>query len=247
MPTVFDRASFYYDSCSSTNDIAQAYLLKRRVAEGTVFIADYQYRGKGQRGKTWTSQHAQNLLFSLILYPGWLAIEHFFSLNIITSLAIYDVLLHKLPEGISIKWPNDIYYLDQKLGGVLIETSIGHMEKIKTVIIGIGLNVNQLHFEWPKATSLALHKGAVFDRSLLLTQIIDTLGRYYGQLQSGMVDLIWTSYLHKLYRRIGFHFFKTINGYMEGRIVEVNRWGQLVIEKRNGSKYSYDVKEIVFI
>ena len=58
----FDRASFYYTSCSSTNDMAQAHLF--HAAEGTIFITEYQYKGRGQRGTTWTSEAGKNLLFS---------------------------------------------------------------------------------------------------------------------------------------------------------------------------------------
>ncbi|WP_243017890.1 MULTISPECIES: biotin--[acetyl-CoA-carboxylase] ligase [Candidatus Cardinium] len=242
---LFDRASFYYTNCSSTNDMAQKYLL--HAAEGTVFIAEHQYKGRGQRNSTWLSAAGKNLLFSVILHPAWLTIDHLFALNIITCLAIHNVLIELFPKEIAIKWPNDIYYLDQKLGGILIETNLGDGHTIKTAVIGIGLNVNQLHFASAKATSLALHKGARLDRSLLLNHIIDELGRYYGQLQSGMVDLLWEKYTAILYRKTGFHIFVTTDGWLEGSIVTVNRLGALVLAGRNGKEYSYQPKEITFI
>lgn len=242
---LFDRASFYYKNCSSTNDIAKKYLL--HAAEGTVFITDHQYQGRGQRGSKWTSESGKNLLFSFILYPEWLTIDAVFALNIITSLAVYDVLVGCFSKKISIKWPNDIYYLDKKLGGILIETNIGDKHKIKTAVIGIGLNVNQLHFESSRFTSLAIHKGGIFDRALLLTHIMDALGSYYAQLQNGMDGLLWEKYINVLYRKTGFHTFSTINGWLEGRILSVSRLGELVIAGRNGNQYSYKTKEIVFI
>lgn len=244
--SLFDRASFYYNNCTSTNDIAQQYILKHRVAEGTIFIADYQYKGKGQRGSNWTAEPAQNLLFSIILYPKLLPIDNSFSLNVMVSLAIYEAISHQLPEGVSIKWPNDIYHLDKKLSGILIETSIGPIDKIKTAIIGIGVNVNQLSFPWPNSTSLALSKGAMIDRAPLFTHIIDTLGTYYAQFQNGIIDILWEKYMNKLYRKTGFHTFETINGRFQGRILEINRLGQLVVEGYNGKKYSYNSKEIIF-
>ncbi|CAH2559965.1 biotin--[acetyl-CoA-carboxylase] ligase [Cardinium endosymbiont of Oedothorax gibbosus] len=242
---LFDRASFYYKSCSSTNDMAQKLLL--HAAEGTVFIAEHQSKGRGQRGSTWTSEAGTNLLFSFILYPEWLTVDAVFTLNIITSLAIYDVLVDYFPKEISIKWPNDIYYLDKKLGGILIETHIGIQNKIKAAVIGIGLNVNQLHFKSSKCTSLAIQKRTTFDRTLLFTNIMDTLGKYYAQLQHGIRNVLWEKYIHILYRKTGFHTFATIHGLLEGRIVTVNRLGALVIAARNGTRYRYNAKEIVFI
>ncbi|WP_339043837.1 biotin--[acetyl-CoA-carboxylase] ligase [Cardinium endosymbiont of Tipula unca] len=244
---LFDRASFYYESCSSTNDIAKEYAANKRIAEGTVFIADYQYQGRGQRGNGWSSNAAQNILCSFVLYPEFLAIKRSFSLNIIISLAIYEVLACHFTEGISIKWPNDIYYLSKKLGGILIETSAGNADKINTAVVGIGLNINQLNFESPNATSLALIKQATFNRLAILNHILGRVSHYYVQLHNGIVDLLWESYFDKLYRKDGFHFFKTTTGYIEGRILAVNRLGQLVLEMRNGNTWSYNTKEIAFV
>ncbi|WP_186292408.1 biotin--[acetyl-CoA-carboxylase] ligase [Cardinium endosymbiont of Dermatophagoides farinae] len=241
--TEFDRASFYYKSCSSTNDMAQRYMF--HSAEGTIFITEHQYKGRGQRGSSWASEAGKNLLFSFILYPEWLAIDAVFALNIITSLAIYKVLVAYLPKALAIKWPNDIYCLDQKLGGILIETNIG--DKIKAAVVGIGLNVNQLHFESSKCTSLAIQKGTIFDSALLLNQIMDGLSSYYAQLQNGNHNLLWEKYSNILYRKIGWHAFETIYGSFEGHIVAVNRRGELVVAARNGNHYSYKPKEIVFV
>ncbi|CCM09865.1 Bifunctional protein BirA [Cardinium endosymbiont cEper1 of Encarsia pergandiella] len=242
---LFDRASFYYESCASTNDLAQTYLL--HAAEGTVFIADYQYQGRGQRGSKWTSESGKNILFSFIIYPEWLTIDGVFALNVITSLAIYDALVDHLPKGMAIKWPNDLYYLDKKLGGILIETNIGDGHKIKAAVIGIGLNVNQLHFESANFTSLAIHKGNSFDRALLLTHIMDAFGSYYAHLQNGINNLLWEKYVNRLYRKTGFHIFATRNGWIERCILSVNRAGELVVAGRDGTQYCYKPKEIAFI
>ncbi|WP_342265285.1 biotin--[acetyl-CoA-carboxylase] ligase [Cardinium endosymbiont of Philonthus spinipes] len=241
---LFDRASFYYKSCSSTNDMAQKQLL--HAAEGTLFIAEHQYKGRGQRGNSWTSEAGKNLLFSFILYPEWLTVDAVFALNIITSLTIYDIVVAYLPKELSIKWPNDIYYADQKLGGILIETQIGACHTIKAAVIGVGLNVNQLHFESSTCTSLAIQRGASLNRPLLLAHIMDAFGGYYAQLQNSL-NLLWKKYTDVLYRNRGFHTFATIHGPLEARIVTVNRLGELVIATRNGRQYCYKAKEIAFV
>lgn len=246
----FHSAAFYYQSCDSTITEIQPYLLTR-MAEGTVFIADYQKKGVGQIGSMWKSENKKNILSTFVIYPPALAVDDVFLLNIITALAIYKVVAGQLNQGTTIKWPNDIYYGDKKLAGILITTHVGQQQEahrnIKTAIISIGLNVNQLIFNDRCATSLALVFGKQLDRSLLLDRILRELGIYYAVLQSHRRDLLWADYLDKLYRKNGWYWFQTIDGPMQGQIVTVNQLGQLVIASIYGKQYSYHAKEIVFL
>jgi len=139
---------------NSTNEYAKVLLSKNKPSEGTVIFAHYQTNGKGQFGKTWKSEKGKNLTFSIILYPNFLEAKRAYSLNQAVSLGLKDCIeSQKIP--VSIKWPNDIYYHDKKLGGLLIENGLVG-ENINYSIIGIGLNVNQTTFsqEIPNPTSL---------------------------------------------------------------------------------------------
>src|SRR5690606_10094291 len=128
----------------------------------------------------------QNLTFSLLLKPSFLAIKNQFSLNMAISIALNNALQPLVGNGISIKWPNDIYYQNRKLGGILIENIISG-QSFKSSIIGIGLNVNQQHFQpelKDRATSIyqILHKDVNLDE--LLAVICSQIESQYLKLKS---------------------------------------------------------------
>jgi len=93
------------------------------LVEGTVFLAYEQTSGRGQLKNSWESSPGENLLFSIVLYPGFLEIRRQFMLSKVVTLGIYKAI-HKYVDNLRIKWPNDIYSGNQKLGGILIENSI---------------------------------------------------------------------------------------------------------------------------
>ena len=111
-------------------------------------MADYQTAGRGQRGNQWHSARGQNLLCSIRHHPTFLRPEQQFVLSQLIALAIVEGLSEILPdanEHLRIKWPNDIYWNDSKLCGILIEYELS-ATAIEQAIIGFGLNVNQTHF-----------------------------------------------------------------------------------------------------
>ncbi len=162
-----------FDELSSTNDHAAELLApehpshtKSKPAEGTVIRADSQSAGRGQFGSRWESAAGKNLTFSVILYPEWLEIEAQFYLSMAVALAVHNAVceVYRGPLPVQIKWPNDLYLGDQKMGGILIQNSLSGA-RIQSSIIGIGLNVNQLHFDpdLPNPVSLASASGHAFD------------------------------------------------------------------------------------
>src|ERR1035441_10550859 len=134
------------DSVASTNNFAKDMLSNTRPVEGTAIMAKEQYAGRGQMGNAWETESGKNLTCSFILYPEFLEADKQFFLNMAVALAVKDFCEHVLHDEIKIKWPNDIYYHDKKLGGILIENSISG-NKISSSVIGIGINVNQTAFD----------------------------------------------------------------------------------------------------
>ena len=132
----------YLPNCHSTNDSALSILGSNDVFEGTTIITSRQTSGKGQKGNRWQSEPGKNLTFSIILKPGFLDVKQQFKLNFAVSLGIFDFLSSFFKSHVKIKWPNDIYYKDSKIAGILIENSIRSM-KMQHSIVGVGLNVNQ--------------------------------------------------------------------------------------------------------
>ena len=126
----------HIDETESTNQ-----WLKEHGEDDMVVVADYQTAGRGCGTNTWESERGQNLLFSVLLHPKQVVASRQFHISMAVSVAICEALEQFIGD-VSIKWPNDIYWRDGKLGGILIEHTL-QGSGIKDSIIGVGLNVNQ--------------------------------------------------------------------------------------------------------
>lgn len=235
----------YMPTCHSTNDIAIEHLEKPDTHEGCIVITDNQTAGRGQRGNVWFSTPGLNLTFSIILKPTSLLINDQFIFNMAVSLSIVDVLDEMLPdENVKIKWPNDIYVNDQKIGGILIENTI-EPPFMKTTIVGVGINVNQREFSLKRSTSLALLADKEYNLPLLLETLILSLEIRYRQLKTGKHDLIREDYFKRLlgYRQLR-RFYSEFE--FEATIVGVTDAGKLMVKKGN-ENIQFDLKEIKFL
>ena len=153
-----DITFIHLDEIDSTNTYLKN--LPRDTNQPYVAVrADYQTAGRGQRGNTWHSARGENLLCSIRHHPTFLRPDQQFILSQLIALAIHDTLSGLLPdanEHLRIKWPNDIYWDDRKLCGILIEYELSGTA-IEQAIIGFGVNVNQSDFgEAPGDTTLRL-------------------------------------------------------------------------------------------
>jgi BirA family biotin operon repressor/biotin-[acetyl-CoA-carboxylase] ligase len=232
---------------SSTNTHAVSLLRSGRPADGTVIHTNYQKSGRGQGSNRWVSDPDKNLLFSVILYPSMINPEDQFLISMAISLGICDFLERHI-RGISIKWPNDIYANNDKIAGILIESSVMG-EKLEYSVAGIGLNLNQEKFpgDIPNPVSLSTLSGKQYDLASSLKQLLSDLDWRYGILKNGETGQItddYRSYLYRLNRRAGYH---DAAGYFTGKITGVSSSGLLIIEKDNGEIYEYSFGEIDYI
>ena len=235
----------FLPQCHSTNEEAQKLLKNDKTIEGEVVMTQAQLSGRGQRGNTWESEPGKNLTFSIILKPSSIKISDQFSLHIITSLAIYDSLYSILGKKLKIKWPNDIYYEDRKLGGILIENAI-RANSIENAIIGIGLNINQTEFSVAKATSISEICLQHFDLNDILESILLNLEKRYLKIKQDKTGQFFSQYKLRLYKYQVEHSFKDATGLFRGKIIDVNKVGQLMIETDNQIR-SYSFKEVQFL
>ena len=162
-------------------DSTNTYVAKN-VAElesGVIVTTDCQTAGRGQRGNSWESEPGMNLTFTMLMRPEKFAAIRQFSLSEAVAVAIVDVIGEELEIFAEIKWPNDIYWRDNKLAGILIEHAVMGSEIMHT-IIGVGLNVNQIKFlsDAPNPISLRqiqINRGekddTIIDRDSLLEKI----------------------------------------------------------------------------
>lgn len=237
----------YLPSCQSTNDEAAHLLSQGNLPEGTLVVTDRQTQGRGQRGNQWEAQAGQNLTFSLVLTPTFLAATEQFWLNMAISLAIQDTLLPLLTSGrVTIKWPNDVYVGNRKLGGVLIENTLQGYA-LSHSVIGIGLNVNQISFHVPTASSLLLESPTPADYSLpgLLTALAEQLEKRYLQLRAGYRNELRATYLQQLYRYRETHTYLADNQPFTGMLVDLDATGRLGIMTENAIRY-FAFKEVAF-
>lgn len=213
----------------------------------TIAVADYQTAGKGQGTHTWEGEAGKNLLFSMMVSPHWVPVRQQFLLSEAGALAIKDAL-DAYTEGITLKWPNDVYWNDKKISGTLIETSIDS-KGIKRCIFGIGININQLEFksDAPNPVSLAQILGHEVDREEVLQKIIEAFGRYYELLRRADYQDVSGIYHLSLYRRKGYHWYEDKDGKFEGAFVEVEDDGHLILHDKKGVIRSYAFGELKFI
>lgn len=210
-------------------------------------MAESQYAGRGQQQNRWFAEAGKNLTFSLLLKPVFLPLMQQFRLTQIVSLGVLTALQQAAGLPIQVKWPNDIYYGDKKLGGILIENLVqgGH---IKNSVIGIGLNINQETFpdDLPNALSLKqiLHRD--YDLKILLAEICSHTEAWYLKLKAGKHVEIKEQYLRSLYGLNQAAYFKAGEQVFEGTITGVQDSGLLVIDTKTGKK-EFNLKQIQFL
>ena len=232
----------------STNTFLKNILSNSKpVPDGTVIMAETQYAGRGQRDNTWHAEPGKNLTFSLLLKPGFLSAQQQFDLTRAISLGVYDALYPLLRDSLKIKWPNDIYYGDKKLGGMLIE-NILKGSQIKSAIIGIGVNVNQENFPDNATNATSIKKILQRDYELknILAEICNHIEAYYLHLKAGRFEYVRNIYLSRLYWLNEERQFKSNGQVFEGVIKNVKDNGLLVIDQMGGEQ-AYNLKEIEFL
>ena len=212
-----------------------------------VATADYQTAGRGQKGTSWESEAGKNLLLGLLLRPTFLHPQEQFYLSEICALALVETL-DNYTDGCTIKWPNDIYYGDRKVSGMLLEHTLQGATLAKT-IVGIGLNVNQQTFfsDAPNPVSLFQILERETDRETLLNDFLQRFQTYYQRLEQQDFSAIHTAYCQRLYRRGEWAKFRDEIGTFEGRIVDVEATGRLVIETREGALRKFAFKEVAYV
>ena len=247
MDTLFvGKNCFKLDEISSTNDWLMTRISNQKIHEGTVVFASVQTNGKGQRGSQWFSQPYKSLTFSVLLKPRFLSPIHAFDLSICVALALSDSL-NKLRSGFKIKWPNDIYFEDKKIAGVLIENQMNRFV-YQNAVVGIGLNVNELHFdELSNAISLKQIIGIEFPVEKVMEHICESLEARYLMLRSGYFKDLKNAYMSNLYGLNQVQSFIVDNEKLNGKIIDVLRNGFLQIELMDGKIRDYDIKEIKFL
>lgn len=232
------------EETTSTNNYLREYLQKERLPEGSAVVAGYQTGGKGQAGNKWESAPDMNLLFSIVLYPEYILANQQFVISQLASLAVKETL-DFYTTLISIKWPNDIYWKDKKICGILIENDLTGTTIYRS-IIGIGINLNQTLFESnaPNPISLASITGKMYDREEVLDRFLRIFYSYFLLVLQEKSGEIKDSYMQALYRKDGYHLFSDSANSFRARIYDIEASGHLLLQLENGEIRRYAFKEV---
>lgn len=261
----------YIAQTNSTNT-----LLRERIAKGEwphderFLRAGFQTAGRGQTGNGWESEADKNLLFSVLLSNP--RMEEQFVLSVVTSVALHVTVRLLLDntrvrvglkseasrEELTVKWPNDLYFGDRKLAGILIETGLLN-GAVAWAIAGVGLNVNQTEFrsDAPNPVSLKQITGMEFALETLMEQFMATL----TQVEQWSPTDLWAYYRAHLYRKDGFWPFverevtiaPTMNAggaaqdQFLARIKDILPTGEIVLQKQDGQQQKYHFKQIRYV
>lgn len=239
-------------SVDSTNKYAADLLAAGRAVHGTVILAHEQTQGRGQRGRTWLSAPGLDIATSVVLSLAEWPVADQFALSKVAALAVHDVVADAMRYHVDggtgrvrIKWPNDIMVDRKKVAGILIQNEVVG-GSVKGVVIGIGLNVNNSDLDAGlNATSLRIEIGLPQDRMALLELLCQRLEHWLDAMlrQDPALD---DRYRELLWSRERFAHFELDGAPMEGRPLDVDRSGRLLVETADGRVEAFGLDRLRF-
>ena len=237
----------YEESVESTQKIAHR-LSNEDEPEGTIIIAEEQRSGKGRMDRTWHSPKYTGIWMSLILRPN-IPLTKAPQLTLLTAVAIVQAMEEETGLQPEIKWPNDVLLNGKKVTGILTELQ-AEADRIHSIIIGIGINVNQKKEDFPselqeKASSLFIEKGEVISRAGLIKSFFKHFEKLYLlYLDQGFfpIKLLWEGYAVSIGKILK---ARTLTNVIEGKALGITDEGVLKLEDETGFVhhiYSADIE-----
>ncbi|HMR92086.1 MAG TPA: biotin--[acetyl-CoA-carboxylase] ligase [Chitinophagaceae bacterium] len=225
-------------SVDSTNNYALDRLHEGMAQEGMAILAMEQVAGKGQRGKKWSAAKGDGLLLSVVINPHPLQLNEQFHLSACIALAAADLLEKYTAGGITIKWPNDLYWQDRKAGGILIENIIGSAgaensgSSWKWAVAGTGLNINQPDFPPELANPVSLRQvtGRKWEVEELARELCRCIALRLAELFDKGPGPVFQCFNERLYRKGQITRFRKGNKVFEARVNRVLPTGELEIK-----------------
>lgn len=232
-----------YDELSSTNTEAEQWP-KEELKDKSVILTYRQTQGRGQATNRWESEPGKNLSVTVVLCPSHCDASRQFAVSMVCALGVCDFIsLHV--EGVSVKWPNDVYVGDRKICGILIEHTVAGAF-IRRSLCGIGVNINQSEFlsDAPNPVSLLQLTGKQIPLEKALEELLTCIGRRYGQIADyGQLE---RDFMTCLYRRQGIHEWEDEAGGFRASIDRIDEYGRLVLEDTDGKTRVYGFKEVIY-
>ena len=252
----------YIERTNSTNTLMRELIAKGEWQAGEEYLyTGFQTAGRGQSGNGWESEEGKNLLCSILIDPQKVKDKRPFYLNVVVSVAVHRMVNSQfsiLHSQLAIKWPNDIYWKDKKIAGILVENALVGSE-VHYSIAGIGLNVNQT--EWlsnaPNPVSMRQISGEEYDIHELMKALMNEIHTVLAMER----EEIWAYYRTHLYRKDGFWPFverevsiaptmnanKETEGIFLAKIENIRTDGEIELRDQEGNLRLYHFKEVRYV
>lgn len=238
----------WFDVIDSTNNEALRSI--DSADDISVFASFFQTQGRGQKGNKWESTKGENLTFSILIKPVFISAVDQFIVSQIVTISLKKYLQTKGID-IKIKWPNDIYFGNKKICGILIENHFSDVN-LSASIIGIGLNMNQTQFgpDLLNPTSLKLITGESYDLKAELVRFVEIFKDYYEYIsKGGVTDIITNEYKESLYQLNELCRYEDLKRgkIFTGIIRGVDKNACLIVENEEGGMVSFAFKELKYL
>jgi BirA family biotin operon repressor/biotin-[acetyl-CoA-carboxylase] ligase len=227
-----------FSQVGSTNDEARKAIQEGLATHGMAFFSSNQVAGRGQRGKSWSCTPGASVALSVLIKPDFLTVLQQFELNKTLALGVWDtIVFYTGEEWLRIKWPNDLYWKDKKLGGMLIESLLTSTGQWSWAVAGIGLNINQRTFDpsLPNPISLFEITGKEQDPSEVAHNLCAFLNKRIEQLRHKEADLLNTLYDQRLYKKNEKVKFRFDGREFSALVKGVSAQGELLLEGENAA------------
>lgn len=216
-----------YDTIDSTNNAAKT-MAMQGAEHGTLIVANEQKQGRGRFGRTFFSPKSKGVFLSIVLRPQMLIQETVFT-TILAAIATVRMLGKITEEEIRIKWVNDIFVQDKKVGGILTELACDvESQQVSYIVVGIGLNVNMSAEDFPPEISelAGSIRSKDFSRNYMAAEL---LNQVLSIFEEHSAEAILEEYRSKQYLLGKDVFFEKDNQKMYGKALDIDAKGALVV------------------
>jgi len=235
----------HFEQLDSTNNYASTIAKLPQTLSGTAITADFQLEGRGQRDNKWLAEPGSSFLGTIILKVPFKP-EEIFYLSKWAALQVAKTLIQHKIRCVSIKWPNDIFVEGKKIGGILIENSWSD-QHLHYSLIGIGINISNQNIE--NATCISSHTSEIPTISSFLKTLRIQMASDLFLLEEKKLTELDLQYHHLLFQKDEIKNYQITKDQssFQGKIIQVEDDGKLLIEANDQSCLGFYMKEITFL
>ena len=237
------------ESTTSTNDLAKIYA-NHNSTTPAIFISEEQTAGRGRLGRTFVSPSKTGLYISLCLFPT-IALEDLSLITCATAVACIETLEQLTGKSLNIKWVNDLFYQDKKVGGILTEViSDFESQQVQSLIVGMGINLIDSPQSFPEElhsivgsifSSKKEYDNSSFNRNHFIAQFLEKWTFYYQNLSKRAFISTYKQHSNVIGKFVSvFEGNQTYSAYAK----DIDENGHLIVEKEDSSLHTLSYGEV---